>query len=192
MNKLKKTAIAGGLALFTGHVCATDGVINFTGEILQSTCEFTDPNREANVELGHYGVKQFTTPGDKSPTVRFTIPLTNCPTDEWIHQDGETSASFRLWLETRDHDSTLAGQNLLAVTSMSGNAAEGVGIRVAVQDGTDAGKPINLDQLDDNVIPITGKSVDLNLQAYYVSTVDSEQIKPGQANASVDVTFDYR
>ncbi|ECG8591374.1 type 1 fimbrial protein [Salmonella enterica subsp. salamae] len=192
MNNLKKSAIAGVLALCAGQACATDGTINFTGEILQSTCDFADQSRMVNVELGHYGRKQFTEPGAKSPTVYFTIPLMNCPTTQWTHLDGTEGASFRLWLETRDHDSTIDGQNLLAVTSMKGSAAEGVGIRVALQDGTDEGTPIKLDQLDDNVIPITGESMDLDLQAYYVSTVATDDIKPGPANASVDVTFDYR
>jgi major type 1 subunit fimbrin (pilin) len=191
MIRLSKLTIAGLLAFSAGSAFATDGTISFTGEILASTCEF-EGSSEVSIELGHYGVKQFTGVGDKSPTTYFSIPLKNCPDTPWLHEDGSEDPSFRLWLETRDHDSMIEGQNLLAVTSMSGDAAQGVGIRVALQDGTDQGTEIKLDQVDDNVIPITGTNMNLDLQAYYVATVAPEQIKAGQANASVDVTFDYR
>lgn len=44
----------------------------------------------------------------------------------------------------------------------------------------------------DGTIEFTGEQTDVNLQAYYVSTVESSAITAGEANASVDVTIDYR
>ena len=53
MNKIAKSIAVSLLALSAGSAWATDGKIEFTGEILTSTCEFADGD-VINVELGHY------------------------------------------------------------------------------------------------------------------------------------------
>lgn len=187
-----KSALAGLLVLSASHAWATDGTIEFTGAILDSTCEFAAEDDIVHVELGHYAANQFKQVGDKSPTTPFSIPLINCPTTAWKHLDGREDASFRLWLETRDGstiEDAVNERTLVSVASMSGDAAEGVGIQIEAPDGT----PMQLNKLTDDVIfPITAEAMNLNLQAYYVSTVESKDIAPGVANALVDVTIDYR
>lgn len=101
MNVIAKSVAVGLLAMAAGSAWASDGTIEFTGEITTSTCEFANGDT-VNVELGHYSNTQFKTVGDKSPTTPFTIPLTNCPTEAWKHVDGSESKSFQLWLETRN------------------------------------------------------------------------------------------
>ncbi len=68
--------------------------------------------------------------------------------------------------------------------------ATGVGIRI----DNDQGTQMAINKLNDPKVsfPITGATMDINLLAYYVSTVESKDITPGEANASVDVTLDYR
>lgn len=190
MNKFTKTAIAGLLALSAGNAAATDGKIEFTGLILGTVCEFANGDT-VEVELGHYAANQFKFVGDITPKIPFSIPLKNCPTIPWEHVDGTTGASFQLWLETRSGATTGANNDLVAVTSLDpADAAEGVGIRIE-KDSTNI---LALNKLNTPKIafPITGSVMKVDLFAYYVSTVEARNIKPGEANATVDVTLDYR
>lgn len=97
MKKVVKSIAVGLLALSAGSAWATDGTIEFTGEILTSTCEFANGDT-INVELGHYAAKQFKSVGDRSPAIPVDIPLKNCPTTPWKHLDGNTDNSFQMWL----------------------------------------------------------------------------------------------
>lgn len=82
MNKITKSITASLLILSAGSAWATDGTIEFTGEILTNTCEFADGD-VINVELGHYAANQFKEVGDHSPAIPVDIPLKNCPTTPW-------------------------------------------------------------------------------------------------------------
>lgn len=190
MNNVTKSLAATLLVLSAGSAMATDGTIEFTGEILNSTCEF-DNGDTINIELGHYAAKQFKSIGDRSPAVPVDIPLKNCPTETWKHVDGTTDNSFQVWLETRSGGTTGANNELVAVTGKK-TAATGVGIRIArASDDT----PMALNKLNDpkiSFVPGTDGTATVALQAYYVSTVASTAITPGEANAAVDVTIDYR
>lgn len=192
MNKITKSIAVSLIALSAGSAWATDGTIEFTGEILTSTCEFSNGD-VIKVELGHYAAAQFKSVGDRSPAIPVDIPLKNCPTTPWEHVDGTTDNSFQVWLETRaggtvaapDHDA------LVAVSSLD-TPATGVGIRI---DRASDGQQMSLNKLTTPKVSFTPKAdgtATVGLQAYYVSTVDSSLITPGEANASVDVTIDYR
>lgn len=190
MKKVVKSIAVGLLALSAGSVWATDGTIEFTGEILTSTCEFANGDT-INVELGHYAAKQFKSVGDRSPAIPVDIPLKNCPTTPWKHLDGNTDNSFQMWLETRSGGTVAGNENLIAVNSLD-VPATGVGIRI---DRAIDGKQMSLNKLTDPKISFTPEAdgtTTVGLQAYYVSTVDSSAITPGEANATVDVTIDYR
>lgn len=81
--------------------------------------------------------------------------------------------------------------DLIAVSSMD-TAATGVGIRI---DRASDGKQMSLNKLTTPKVSFTPEAdgtTTVGLQAYYVSTIDSSLITPGEANASVDVTIDYR
>lgn len=97
---------------------------------------------------------------------------------------------FQIWLETRSTGTTGDNNDLVAVTG-SGTPATGVGIRI---DRASDGTQLALNKLNDTPVyfDMTGEQTDVNLQAYYVSTVESSAITAGEANASVDVTIDYR
>ncbi|AGB76625.1 P pilus assembly protein, pilin FimA [Enterobacteriaceae bacterium strain FGI 57] len=190
MNIINKTLLASSLALLASSAMATDGTIEFTGEILTTTCEFANGD-VINVELGHYAASQFKSIGDRTPAIPVPITLKNCPLDDWDHVDGNKDNSFQVWLETRSGGTTGANNDLVAVTSME-VPAEGVGIRI---DSVKHNTQMALNKLNDPKISFTPEAdgtATVALQAYYVSTVDATAIKPGEANASVDVTIDYR
>ena len=189
MNIINKTLLASSLALLASSAMATDGTIEFTGEILDSTCNFKV--EEIRVELGHYGAKQFKRIGDRTPAIPVNIELENCPEGDWVHLEGNKDNSFQVWLETRSGGTTGANNDLVAVTSME-VPAEGVGIRI---DSVKHNTQMALNKLNTPKISFTpeaGGTTIVALQAYYVSTVENTAIKPGEANASVDVTIDYR
>ena len=192
MNKITKSIAVSLIALSAGSAWATDGTIEFTGEILTSTCEFSNGD-VINVELGHYAAAQFKSVGDRSPAIPVDIPLKNCPTTPWEHVDGTTDNSFQLWLETRT-GSTVTAPDHDALVAVSGldTAATGVGIRI---DRASDGQQMSLNKLTTPKVSFTPEAdgtTTVGLQAYYVSTVDSSLITPGEANANVDVTIDYR
>ncbi|HCJ6374031.1 fimbrial protein [Citrobacter sp. RHBSTW-00671] len=187
MNKIAKSIAASLLALSAGSAWATNGTIEFTGAILTSTCEFANGDT-INVELGHYAANQFKSIGDRSPAIPVDIPLKNCPTAPWKHLDGTTDNSFQMWLETRS-GGTVAGYDDLAAVGGLDVPATGVGIRI---DRASDGKQISLNKLTEPKISFTPEAdgtTTVGLQAYYVSTA---AITPGEANATVDVTIDYR
>ena len=96
-----------------------------------------------------------------------------------------------MWLETRSGGTVAGNENLIAVNSLD-VPATGVGIRI---DRAIDGKQMSLNKLTDPKISFTPEAdgtTTVGLQAYYVSTVDSSAITPGEANATVDVTIDYR
>ncbi|EDV9707237.1 fimbrial protein [Salmonella enterica] len=190
MNKVAKSIAVSLLALSAGSAWATDGTIEFTGEILTSTCEFASGD-VINVELGHYSAHQFKSVGDRTPAIPVDIPLKNCPTTPWVHVNGTTDNSFQLWLETRAGGTVAGHDDLVAVSSLD-TAATGVGIQI---DRASDGMQMPLNKLAEPKISFTPEAdgtATIGLQAYYVSTIDSKQITPGEANASVDVTIDYR
>ncbi|HHL9592128.1 TPA: fimbrial protein [Citrobacter braakii] len=190
MNKITKSIAVSLIALSAGSAWATDGTIEFTGEILTSTCEFSNGD-VINVELGHYAAAQFKSPGDRSPAIPVDIPLKNCPTTPWEHVDGTTDNSFQVWLETRAGGTVANYDDLVAVSSLD-TAATGVGIRI---DRSSDGQQMSLNKLTTPKVSFTPDAdgtTTVGLQAYYVSTVEASQITPGEANASVDVTIDYR
>ncbi|EGX6615250.1 type 1 fimbrial protein [Salmonella enterica subsp. enterica serovar Carswell] len=190
MNKVAKSFAAGLLALSATSAWATDGTIEFTGKILNSTCQFANGDT-INIELGHYAAAQFKTIGDQSPIIPVDIPLKNCPVAMWQHVNGKTDNSFQVWLETRNGGTVPGNDDLIAVTGMD-TAATGVGIRI---DRASSGEQMGINKLSDPQISFTPKSdgtAVIDLQAYYVSTAASSAITPGEANATVDVTIDYR
>ena len=100
----------------------------------------------------------------------------------WEHDNGNVEASFRLWLERGE------------VGCFAGTAATGVGIRI---DDAESGNlmPLNAMGNDNTVYQIPADSngiVNVDLIAYYVSTVEASEITPGEADAVVNVTLDYR
>lgn len=190
MNKVAKSITVGVLALSAASAWATDGTIEFTGEILTSTCEFANGD-VIDVELGHYAAAQFKSVGDRSPAIPVDIPLKNCPTTPWLHVDGTTDNSFQLWLETRAGGTVAGRDDLVAVSSLD-VAATGVGIRI---DRASDGAQMSLNKLTEPKVSFTPEAdgtTTVGLQAYYVAAVDPLQITPGEANATVDVTIDYR
>ncbi len=181
--KMKYKAIVSGLLLaLAGNSYAIDGRINFTGEIIKTACVING-GADKDIELGHYSAAQFRNAGDTSPQlVDVILPLTNCPVTSTI-------PNFRVWLEAPAVDTSHPNLIQVGKGGVSADIAKGVGIEII---DAASGSIMPLNRLSDIEYPITGTSMNINWKAYYRSYVDTVDIEEGLAEASVDITLDYR
>src|SRR5688572_23428653 len=118
MNKRNSFILLVGTALCLSHtvVHAADGTINFTGQIVATTCDVNGgSNATIDVDLGTVAATSFTAVGDTSSPTAFTISLTNCP------------PTFNAAAVKFDGTADAADNQLLEVTG----GATGVGIEIA-------------------------------------------------------------
>ncbi|TPG58792.1 fimbrial protein [Ewingella americana] len=183
--KNKLSFITGGLFMaLSANSLAIDGIINFHGSIITQACEING-GQDVDVQLGTYSAAQFRSIGDKSPSIPFTLPLTNCPV---ATAEDPTVPQFRIWLEAptvTDHP------DLVQVTSAfdDDTIADGVGVKIL--DGQTKAV-MQLNTLPEIIYKISKASMNVDLIAYYESYKAPTDIKAGPAEASVNVTLDYR
>ncbi|ELD1636547.1 TPA: type 1 fimbrial protein [Escherichia coli] len=150
---------------------ATNGKVNFTGEIIESTCTVTSGDQSKNVIIGNYPTSAFANKGDVTASKAFTINLEKCKAGDYsLRFDGPSVAGY---------------PNLLSV-----DQAGGVGIEILTNDE----KIIPINQ-DANVINVatTGDAsgtATFNLKARYKSFLD--KVTAGTANASATFTIEYK
>lgn len=181
--KTKLRLLTGGMFMaFAINSYAIDGEINFHGAIITQACVINGGD-DIDVPLGTYSAAQFTSVGEPSPKIPFTLPLSNCP-----HGSAKTD-HFRIWLEAP----TVPGKpNLIQLADEfnDGSAASGVGIRII--DAAKPDTPLPINTLPDLEYTITGETMNVNLMAYYESFAEPTAITAGVADAVVNVTLDYR
>lgn len=161
------------------NVYATNGKVEFTGEIVKSTCNVISGDQNKQVFIGKYPTTAFSTVGDvTNPAAPFTIQLEKC-------EAGDYSLSFE--------GPTVAGNpNLLSV-----DVAQGVGIEILDSDNNDKAVPINQSASDDTpsakITPSASGGTDgtaiFNLKARYKSF---DTVQAGTANANVNFTIEYK
>lgn len=183
--RYKLSLIAGSLFMtMSANIFAIDGVINFHGSIITQACEING-GKDVDVELGTYSAAQFRSIGDKSPSIPFTLPLTNCPV---ATAEDPTVPQFRIWLEAptvADHP------DLVQVSSTFDDVTVADGVGIKILDGNTKAV-MNLNTLPEIVYSIPSATMNVNLIAYYESFKEPTLITAGPAEASVNVTLDYR
>lgn len=174
VNKGLLSAAALLLSASITNAYAIDGIINFTGEIVDTTCKVVAGDEAQDVPLGTYSVGTFSQPGDVSAATKFSIGLEECT----------PGASYTLRF---DGLQVPTEANLLAVSSTTGTPAGGVGIEII--DLSEKSIPLGAANeawlnADDE-----GKAT-FNLQARYRSFAST--VTPGEANANVNFTIEYK
>ena len=163
-------------AINTGAAFASDGVINFTGEIIDSSCQVDTGSKDMTVNLGKVNKSSFNQVGDEVSATKFSIKLTGCPTVA----TGTTQAAIKFEGQSVDSDDTV-----LALSETTGAAA---GIGVEIKDWAD--NPISMRATPSSFMPIgTDGTMTLNYTAYYRSTSDT--VTAGVANAAASFTVVY-
>ena len=174
--KIKKSAMAmAGIMLFgvMQSAIASDGTINFTGEITDETCTVDTGSQNLTVNLGKVSKSSLDgAAGKKSSPTGFQLKLTSCPATV-------TGATVKF-----DGTSDSNNSNLLKLTQESG-VATGVGIEIADKTGTAI--PLYSESM---VYALAEGSNTLNFVARYVSTLAS--VTTGPANGVTQFTLNYQ
>jgi len=171
---IKKMLVAVALlngSLFSIGSQASDGKVNFTGNITTFGCRIS--NRDIKVPLGSVKPSQFSGPGSTSNMSEFYI---------FIGCDPGTRLS--MVIDATPDSSGVPG--VMAIDSTVTNPAEGVGIELRRFDGTPVifGSSMYLDTFTGGLVGIGP-----GFRAYYYQTKPT--VLPGIANATATFTLIY-
>lgn len=154
---------------------AANGTVNFTGEIVQSTCTVVSADQTKTVVLGKYPTSAFPKTGATSGAKAFTISLEKCEVGDYtLRFDGNTPTG---------------NPDLLAVTG----GAKGVGVEIL--DNNSAIVPITQDVASPATVTIAAGATSpgtatFNLRARYRSFQDV--VTAGKADSNATFTIQYK
>lgn len=146
------------------------GVVEFTGEIVDNSCNVTTNSKDVKVDLGKWAAPYFAAAGDETTKTPFKIDVTNCPasvTSVAVLFDGQKDA---------------AEPTLLAVNG----GATGVGIKL--YNGGASTSSVDLGTVSASV-PVTSGSASLPFYADYAST--AAHVTVGKANGVANFLMIY-
>ncbi|MCE2006023.1 chaperone-usher fimbrial major subunit [Enterobacter bugandensis] len=191
---MKRNIFTGILALsslfLANQVIASDGIIHFRGEVVDTTCEVTSDTAGQTVNIGKVGKTAFTGIDSTASVKDFHIRLDKCPTTY-------TQAAVR-FDGTEDKDTIGKGYLAIGTPVVGDTGTDGTftGGDTAVAATGVAIKLYNLK--DDTAVPLYGNSAyspitagkaDLGFKAKYVQTLAT--VTPGTANADSQFTIEY-
>ncbi|MGY0162917.1 type 1 fimbrial protein [Edwardsiella tarda] len=178
MKKILLPVMALSASVMSGQVSAANGTVNFTGQIINSTCQVASgDDKNIDVYLGKYPTSAFKAIGDKSASKAFQINLEQC-------EPGTYTVRF-------DGNSVPGHPDLLAVSGDGSTAAaQGLGIEITDINGKHfaiANKPTG----EEPTVKVVGdKKAVFNLQARYRAYADT--VTAGLANATSPFTIEYK
>ncbi len=149
---------------------STGGIVEFSGEIVDASCNITTKSKDVQVDLGKWGANYFTAVGTETTKTPFKIEVDNCPasvTTVAVLFDGQKDAL----------DATL-----LAVAG----GAKGVGIKLYNNSASSA--QVALGTVSASVPVASGKAT-VPFFADYVSTEKS--VTAGAANGVANFLMVY-
>lgn len=191
---MKRNIFTGILALsslfLANQVIASDGIVHFRGEVVDTTCEVTSDTAGQTVNIGKVGKTAFTGIDSTASVKDFHIRLDKCPT-------AYTQAAVR-FDGTEDKDTIGKGYLAIGTPVVGDTGTDGTftGGDTAVAATGVAIKLYNLK--DDTAVPLYGNSAyspitagkaDLGFKAKYVQTLAT--VTPGTANADSQFTIEY-
>lgn len=146
-----------------------NGIVHFTGEIIDSTCEVSTGTKDQTVDLGKVNKSTFTDVGSTASVQAFQIDLVNCP-----QTYKKANARF---------DGTEDGDGYL---KLNNGGATGVAIAIYNRADNSLLKLYNQSKTAD--ISAEG-TASLPFMARYIST--SSTVTAGLANADSEFTISY-
>lgn len=165
-----------GLA-FANVAHAADGTINFTGTIMDASCNVTTATKNQTVALGSVNRTAFNAAGDTAAPTKFSIVLENCPTTV-------TKATVRF-----DGPIDPANSTLLALSPAGGGTTNATGVAVGIYE-SDAATQIPIATKSQEYTLSSTANNQLDFIAKYVSTAAA--VTQGPANAATNFTIDYQ
>ncbi|MCE1736522.1 fimbrial protein, partial [Enterobacter hormaechei] len=157
----------------TAH--AADGQVKFTGKITATACKVDSNSANQTVNMGTISSSSFNGANSTSAATRFSINLTDCPTEynqAQVKFDGQTDKT---------------NSRFLALTNSKGNAAQGVALALYEDDSSTA---INIAENSQSQKLVAGQKVNtLDFIAKYIAT--SNKVVPGSGDAVANFTITY-
>lgn len=156
---------------------STGGMVQFTGEIVDSSCNISSGSNTQKIDLGKWSKSYFAAAGDETTKTPFSISVENCP--------GSVSRVAVLF----DGQKDATNPQLLAVTG----GATGVGIKL--YNGGTSGSEIALGSVSNSVPVVAGTGANaqgtatLSFFADYTSTVAN--VTTGAANGVTNFLMVY-
>ncbi|SFU68053.1 fimbrial protein [Xenorhabdus koppenhoeferi] len=162
-------------SVFISAAHAIDGQIKFTGKITATACKIDSDSANQTVNMGTISSSSFNGAYSTSAPTRFSIKLTDCPTDYHHAQvkfDGKTDR---------------VGNRFLALDNNKGNAAKGVALALYEDDSNTL---INIAE-NSRPHPLDGKKINnLNFIAKYIATTNNT-VTAGTGDAVAHFTIIY-
>jgi major type 1 subunit fimbrin (pilin) len=156
----------------SGYASAYDGAVNFTGEIISSSCAVDAASANQTVQLGKISKTSFTGAGTTSSTKTFSIQLNGCDITTYkkadVRFDGVGDAN---------------NNNVLKLAT--GSIATGVGIQLLNSDQT----PLAVGSESTLTTLATGTN-QLNFGARYIQT--GATVGAGTANGQAQFSVIYQ
>jgi len=149
---------------------STGGVVEFTGEIVDTSCNITPTSKDVKVDLGKWAKSYFSATGDETTKTPFMISVDNCP------------VSVNTVAVLFDGQKDAVNPTLLAVAG----GATGVGIKL--YNGGASAAPVALGTVSEKV-PVTSGKADLPFFADYASTTGT--VTTGAANGVANFLMVY-
>jgi len=174
INKLMTGAALILTGLSTSAMAATDGKVNFEGNVVDTPCVVASKSVNQTVTLNNVKSSSFTAVGNTSAPVGFTISLEQC-TPGTIKT---ATAAFSGLADAKDN-------TLVSVGTASGSAT---GIGIEILDAA-KGTTVAMNGAGTDFGLINGNT-DLNFQARYKST--NATVGVGPANGSADFAITYK
>ena len=166
----KRALLVSSLILTSQAFAANgNGIVHFTGEIIDSTCEVSTGTKDQTVDLGKVNKSTFTDVGSTASVQAFQIDLVNCP-----QTYKKANARF---------DGTEDGDGYL---KLNNGGATGVAIAIYNRADNSLLKLYNQSKTAD--ISAEG-TASLPFMARYIAT--SSTVTAGLANADSEFTISY-
>lgn len=170
---MKKMVFGTCFMLLAGNALASDGTINFTGNITDQTCKVDTGSQNLPVSLGNVAQTALNgAKGMRATPTKFSISVSECP-------ETVTGANVKFDGTADNND-----QSLLALDGGTG-IATGVGIQIADKNG--AAIPLHSASSDYALVEGTNA---LDFVARYVST--GPAVTTGTANGTSEFTIIYK
>jgi major type 1 subunit fimbrin (pilin) len=173
-NIIVATLVAAA-AMTTASAFASDGTINFTGSVIDASCNVTNAaTGSLSVPMGQVSKSAFSAAGDTAAATKFTLKVTGCPTTT----DGAVRVSF-------DGTSVSGNSSVLALTG-AGTAGVASGLGIQLSDATQAVVPLNVNSAS---YALTAGAADLDFVARYIATAAAVTVGSADATASFSIIY---
>ncbi|MEI9535413.1 fimbrial protein [Moellerella wisconsensis] len=173
-KKLLAILIASTSIFVINNSLASDGTIDFTGEIIDSACELAAGSDALKVNLGKVSKSALPGVGSTAAATKFTIKLINCPATV-------KAASVKFDAES------YAGDDQVIELKKVKDGATGVGIQIT--DDTNIVVPLFTTSKSYNLKTGSGIENNLDFRARYIAK--SSTVTAGPANANATFTINY-